>query len=151
MRYLGGKHYQANGIVKILEGIRQPGQRFVDACCGALYITAKMSGERVANDACLPLMNLFRGWQGGWRPPAEITKDEYNAIKSGPRDPKDPLTAFAGFGLGFGGHYFGSYSRGWRIGTGPALGEWVPGASNVGDYCAKTARTLEKKMANFLI
>lgn len=148
MQYLGGKHYQAGKIAPILQASRRPGQRFVDLCCGALNITAKMDGPRVANDACVPLINLYRGWQAGWRPPEYISEEEYNRIKKGPRDPEDPLTAFAGFGLGYGGKYFDTYSRGWCTpGTKNRNGRKGQEGCEPVNYAESAALGLEKKLA----
>lgn len=143
MQYLGGKHFQAGKIIPILETSRKPGSRFVDACCGAITITAGMKGPRLANDACVPLINLFRGWQEGWRPPENISEEEYLAIKAGPRDPTDPLTAFAGFGLSYGAKYFDSFARSWKL-----LGKrtkYVDGATPV-NFSKLAANSLARKM-----
>jgi DNA adenine methylase len=69
-----------------------------------------MSGERVANDACEPLIALYRGWLQGWRPPSSVDETEYRRVKQC-ADLTDPLTAFVGFGCSFGGKYFGGYAR----------------------------------------
>lgn len=111
MRYLGGKSRVAPKIAAYLESVRPPGAPFYDVFCGGLSITAAMSGERVANDACEPLINLYRAWLAGWRPPASVSEQEYQAIKA-KRDPADPMTAFAGFGLSYGGKWFGGYAGG---------------------------------------
>jgi DNA adenine methylase len=69
-----------------------------------------MSGERVAADACEPLITLARVWQEGWRPPAEVSEQLYQEVKSR-KDPADPLTAFVGFGCTFGAKWFGGFAR----------------------------------------
>jgi len=145
MQYLGGKHYQAAKIIPILETSRKPGSRFVDACCGSLNIVSKISGDRLANDACVPLISLFRGWQEGWRPPEFISEEEYAIIKNGSRDPRDPLTAFAGFGLSYGGKYFDTFARAWKTPAGKRT-KYVDGATPV-DFSSLAANGLARKMA----
>lgn len=110
MRYLGGKHSLAKRISAFLESVRPSGAPFYDVFAGGLSITAAMSGERVANDACEPLIALYRGWLQGWRPPSSVDEAEYHRVKQC-ADLTDPLTAFVGFGCSFGAKYFGGYAR----------------------------------------
>jgi DNA adenine methylase len=130
MRYLGGKSRLAKRLAAILEAERSPGSRFVEPFAGAWNVTAAMSGERVAADACEPMIMLARAWQDGWRPPP-ITPELHAKCKA-LRDPKDPLTAFVGFGCSFGGRYFATYAE--------------PRA-NGQDYAACAARSLARKMS----
>ena len=102
MQYLGGKHRLAKRIAAELEARRPDGARFVEPFCGALNITAAMTGERVANDACGPLIVLYHAWIDGWRPPEHVSAELYQETHA-KMDPHDPLTAFVGFGCSFGG------------------------------------------------
>jgi DNA adenine methylase len=109
MRYLGGKSRLAKPIAEILESLRPIGAPFFDPFCGGLNVTAAMTGERHANDIVRPLIVLYQEWIRGWRPPP-IDEEGYQWIKA-IRDPNDPITAFAGFGLAFGGQYFSGYAK----------------------------------------
>jgi DNA adenine methylase len=95
-------------------------------------MTAAMGdhGPRLANDACQPLITLARAWLDGWRPPAEVSEDLYRELKA-KQDPADPLTAFVGFGVSFGGKWFGGHAR-----TTPAQ-----------NYLDCALRALEKKLS----
>ncbi len=128
MQYLGGKHRLAKGICAILERHRRPGSRFVDVFCGGLSITAGMTGPRLANDGCAPLINLYRAWLDGWRP-GPIDEDRYAELKER-QDPDDPHTAFAGFGLSFGGKWFGGFARN----------------SRGYDYAGAASRSIDRKL-----
>jgi len=110
MQYLGGKHSLAKKIAAYLESVRPDGAPFFDVFAGGLNITAAMSGTRIANDACEPLITLYRAWSEGWRPPPEISEDEYYWIQAC-GDSTDPITAFAGFGVSYGGKFFAGYAR----------------------------------------
>lgn len=110
VQYLGGKKRLAKHIAAVLEQHREPHARFVDVFAGSLAITAAMSGERVANDGCTPLITLYRAWSIGWRPSIVIDERVYQLIRE-KADPFDPLTAFAGFGLSYGGKWFGGFAR----------------------------------------
>lgn len=119
MQYLGGKSRLAKRLAAILESERAQGGRFVDVFCGAWNVTAAMGshGPRVANDACQPLVTLAQAWLAGWRPPAEVSLEVWQAAKAA-KDPADPMTAFAGFGVSFGGNWFSSYAAN-RLTPGP--------------------------------
>ena len=132
MQYLGGKHAIAKDVASFLESVRPEGAPFYDACCGGLSITAAMSGERVANDACEPLIELYRAWLQGWRPPTHVDEAEYHRVKQ-LADPTDPLTAFVGFGCSFGAKYFGGYARDRQHGR---------------NYAAVAERNLQRKLAH---
>lgn len=64
----------------------------------------------MAADLCLPLITLYRAMQDGWEPPGEVDEGEYRRVR-GIQDPRDPLTAFVGFGCSYAGKWFGGYAR----------------------------------------
>jgi DNA adenine methylase len=68
-----------------------------------------MTEDRLANDLCEPLIVLYQSWLAGWRP-SPVSEERYQELKA-KKDPRDPITAFAGFGLSFGGKFFGGYAR----------------------------------------
>ncbi len=110
MRYLGGKSRTWKDICAFLEGLRKPGQPFIEPFCGACWITQGMTGERYASDANPFLMRLHRAVQDGWVPPTSVSKEEYDKANAA-RNVEDPLTAFIGFGCSFSGKWFGGYAR----------------------------------------
>lgn len=109
MQYLGGKKRLAHKLVGVLGSFRQQDQRVIDMFCGSLPITAALAGRRHANDGCIPLITLYRAWLTGWRPEA-VSEEDYKQIRAR-QDPNDPYTALAGFGLSYGGKWFGGYAR----------------------------------------
>jgi len=129
MQYLGGKHRIATMLAAYLES-RRHGRLFVEPFCGGLSVTAAMTGPRVAVDAHAGLLVLYDAWRGGWRPPERVTEARYDELRRN-QDLRDPLTTFAGFGLSFGGKWFGGFARG-------AAGR---------NYQENATRSLNKKIA----
>ena len=111
MRYLGGKTKASKNIARFLEGVRPLGAPFYDVLTGGGSVVAAMTGERVANDLCVPLITLYRAYQHGWRPPETLSKPEWEQLRA-VQNPDDPLTAFAGFACSYGGKWFGGYAGG---------------------------------------
>lgn len=134
MRYLGGKARWANAIARELSDVRA--RRFVDAMCGGLNVTAAMSGPRLANDACVPLVRLYEAWREGWRPPT-VTEDLYAEVKA-KQDPNDPLTAFVGFGCSYSGAWFNGFARDTKPRPKVPFGE---------NFAASARRSLDRKLS----
>lgn len=119
MRYMGGKHRQSKAITAELVR-RYAGQKtYAEPFCGALGQASRAVPELarlgvkrfMLSDVSLALMNTWKALiYGRWEPPDFVSEDEYKRIKS-KRDPENPLTAYCGFALSFGGKWFGVYAR----------------------------------------
>lgn len=109
MRYMGGKAKIAKALGEYLRA-RLEGRYFVEPFCGALNVTAQMTGARLANDMNPYLFTLYSSLQAGWVPPDYLSEEEYASLKN-TKDSSNPLTAFAGFGCSFAGRWFGAYAR----------------------------------------
>jgi len=112
MQYLGAKKTIAAELANVLENLRPATDAmFVDLFCGSAAVAAAMSGQRILNDACPALINMYRAYQAGtWRPPSELSEADYKTIRHA-MDIENPLTAFAAFGCSYGGKWFGGYAR----------------------------------------
>lgn len=110
MQYFGGKARLAKKIAAIIESARPNSTTFTDVFTGGLNVVCAMSGERIANDGNVPLINMYKAIQEGWEVPSAVTKEEYDRIKA-IRDPADPMTAFAGIACSYGGKWFGGYAK----------------------------------------
>lgn len=108
MRYLGGKSRIRRPVSSFLTGVRG-GRPYLEPFVGGAWILAEMRGVRTASDANEALITLYRAVQRGWVAPDGITEETY---KNHVRDPKDPLTAFLGFGCSWGSKWFGGWARG---------------------------------------
>jgi DNA adenine methylase len=111
MQYMGGKTRIAKQIAAEIDKVRKPGQLVWDAFCGGLSVSVALSknGPVLASDACAPLINLYKAVQDGWDPPSVSSVEEYRYAKTLPDT--DPLKAFYGFGLSYGGKWFGGYQH----------------------------------------
>jgi DNA adenine methylase len=114
VRYLGGKSRIAKPIAAIVDAVALAQRAIViEPFCGALSVTAALTSPRIASDACLPLITLYRALRAGWTPPDSVDRALYDRVKA-TRDPNDPLTAFVGFGCSYGGKWFAGLDRGYR-------------------------------------
>jgi len=112
MQYLGGKAGEGKRIASICsERLKSPDQLFVDMFCGSLNVVRHVSHpNRLAIDACGPLIVMWKAALDGWVPPCTVTREEYGRI-SQVQDPRDPMTAFVLFGCSFGGKWRGGYAK----------------------------------------
>ena len=110
MRYLGGKYRLAKWIVGHLHRL-DVGRGFLDLFTGSGAIVANLRPDRVrvACDANRAMITTLQHVQAGWLP-GPIDATEYARLRV-VNDPKDPLTAVAGFGCSFGGDWFSGYVR----------------------------------------
>lgn len=110
MRYLGGKSKTWKEISIYLESIRQLDQVYLEPFVGGSWVLQGLKGKRVASDANKALITLYQCLQNGWLPPREMDEQLYTQLKS-EQNHDDPLTAFAGFGVSFGGKWFGGLAK----------------------------------------
>ena len=107
MQYQGGKEQIAKHIAAVIGEC----DTYVEPFCGGISVAARIkAGTMILADANEALITLYRQWQDGWRPNHKITHEEYKMLQ-GLKDPNDPYTAFAGFGLSFGGKWFGGFAK----------------------------------------
>ena len=113
MRYFGGKAKIAKELSVFLQSKIIPNQTFVDLFCGSCNVVSKIQAkERIANDLHKELIALHKAVQQGWIPPEEISEQEYKLLKYDlDGNYSDHLRGFVGFGLSYGGKWFGGYAR----------------------------------------
>ena len=124
MKYLGGKNKLGKHIsTAILKIVDQKPELFpikkdkvkgllVPFCgsLGVLKFLAPHFNKIRASDTHKDLIALWKSVQTGkFNPPVEISEDRYKQIKLLPSP--NPLKAFVGFGLSFGGKYFSGYAQ----------------------------------------
>lgn len=112
MNYMGGKHRQGKKIAAMIQRVLREDQWYVEPFCGALGVAHRVAHPKmVLADISEPLINM---WVALKNPDLElpdvITEEEYKAVKA-VRDPRDWRTAYYGFGMSFGGKYWGGYKR----------------------------------------
>ena len=142
--YSGGKAKLAKRIVAVCDAQRASGEAFWDLCCGSGRVVGAAAdrGPRYGVDVVPSLIALLCGVRDGtFVPPAELTEDQYDVLKTRAQaDPLcgDPLLAFAGFGVSYMGQWFSSYAR-----DVPSHKQWFVGAAtrNCAKHVARFAGT----------
>jgi len=118
MNYMGGKFRQGKKIAEVVARLSAGGGRlYYEPFCGAMgsaYQVLDRCGVNLAgsrlSDVSSPLITMWTAVLNGWEPPDQVTEEFYDYVKL-IQDPDDPITAFVGFGLSFGGKYFGTFAR----------------------------------------
>jgi DNA adenine methylase len=130
MKYLGGKHRIAKRLAEVLNPSARKAGIYVEPFVGAAWVMCQIdpSVKRIAADANEALITMWAELCNGWEPPETLSEAEHTRLKA-LKDPRNPLTAFAGFGCSFAGMWFSSYAR-------DAQGN---------NYAAMAARSLRKK------
>lgn len=111
MRYFGGKHRTSKWIAEYLNSQLEEQQPFVDLFCGSCNIISKINPlrKRIANDKHPYLIEMWTAFRSGKSFPNRITKEDYTYIKQN-KDDDPALTGFVGFGMSFGGKWFGGFT-----------------------------------------
>lgn len=107
MRYQGGKAKIAEDISGVLKYFRESGQTYLEPFLGAASVFSRMAEPKIGSDLSFDLILLWSALKSGWTPPATLSRAEYDELKN---YPASALKSFAGFGLSFGGKWFGGYA-----------------------------------------
>lgn len=112
MRYMGGKHRQAKFIKNFVDKVLNDNIFYIEPFVGALSVAQLVLHKNmILSDISESLITLHRKLQDkDFMLPDMVTEEQYNEIKN-IRDNKDWRTAFYGFGLSFGGKFFGGFAR----------------------------------------
>jgi len=146
VQYFGGKAKLAPKIVPVLQAYADTHAGYWEPFCGALNTFSKVEHtNKVASDACGPLIALYHHVKSGGELPLVVTEEDYARAKRGDCEPW--YQAFVGFGCSFAGKWFGGYARG---GHGA---DAKTAASSLGkkfgrNYAANAVSSLEKKRAS---
>lgn len=123
MMYLGGKAMIAPKLVAVINrtvGARRP---CWEPFMGGAGMTEELAKTRrgLASDAHPALMAMWIAVRNGWRPPHQLSREDYERAKMLPDS--DPLKAFAGFPMSYGASYFSAFAKDVaKVDT-----RWVPG------------------------
>ena len=112
MIYLGNKSKIAKEILPIILKGRGNGQCFVDTFCGGANITARVKGDRIANDQHYYLIKMWQelSTNDNLKLPDYVSAEEYKDIKDNPDSYPDWYVGYVGFNS-FGGKWWGGYKR----------------------------------------
>lgn len=109
MQYLGGKARARSWLIPILNQHTDPAGVFFEPFVGGLNVGPWVDcPSKICSDNNLDLILLYREYQTGWRPPAEVSEALYRELRHA------PSSALRGFGgcCSFGGGFFAGYARG---------------------------------------
>ena len=122
MKYLGGKQRLGKHIAPILKDIwatyeslfSTSLEAYLEPFCGSLGVLKNMSDNEnvaiLANDYHPDLIQMWNEVKAGtFVCPESVSEEEYNAAKLLPSP--SALKSFIGFGMSFGGRFFGAYSQ----------------------------------------
>lgn len=111
MQYFGGKQRISKELGKFLNSQLKENQTFVDLFCGSCNIITKIdkNRKRIANDKHKYVISMWDAFTKDKEFPSKITKEDYLYIKSN-KDEDPALTGFVGFGMSFGGKWFGGFT-----------------------------------------
>ncbi|GGX26679.1 hypothetical protein GCM10010353_47190 [Streptomyces chryseus] len=111
MQYMGGKERQARYVVEQLRKHGAGCTRYLEPFIGGVSIFARMApdfpGAAAGADVHPDLSLMWAAVIDGWEPPKVVTREEYAALRNA--EPS-ALRGFVGFGLSFGGKWFGGYA-----------------------------------------
>jgi len=111
VKYIGGKWRQGAVIAQFAKHVLTPDSWYVEPFCGALWSASFVHHRKMLlNDTSEALVMMWAWLLAGWTPPKVIDEADYARIRR-IKDPKDPLTAYVGFGMSFGAKWFGGYAR----------------------------------------
>jgi DNA adenine methylase len=111
MKYMGSKRRIAKYILPIILEGRKDNQWYVEPFCGGCNSIDKVTGNRLANDSNIYLIELFKALQNGWIPPSEVTEAFYKHVRANKEEFPPALVGFIGFACSFGGSFFHSFAR----------------------------------------
>ena len=116
MKYLGGKQRLGKHIAPVLHYLWESTNYngYLEPFCGSLGVFQHMTeldGAKtiVANDYHPDLIELWKDVQNDtFKPPLSVSEEDYNQAKL--LKSPNSLKAFIGFGMSFGGRYFGAFA-----------------------------------------
>lgn len=113
MQYMGGKGMIAKELTDVILSKTNNRDLLIEPFIGGGWMTERLSKHfnRIrAYDTHQDLVLMWQGvLDGSWVPPQEVSRELYNQLRL---SEPSPLRGFVGFGLSFGGKWFGGYTGG---------------------------------------
>lgn len=113
MKYMGSKARLAKDLAPIMnEIIKELNLNiYIEPFVGGANMIEHIKCEtKVGIDNNKYLIAMWKALQNGWKPPKELSRDEYNDIKDNPDNYSDELVAIAGFCATYNAKWFGGYA-----------------------------------------
>ena len=115
MQFAGGKSRQSKKIAELLKYNyeRNEYSYYIEPFCGAISVISRLAETInipvLLSDKNQSLITMWKALVDGWEPPF-VTREMYLKLKD-KRDPLNPLTAYAAYGLSFGGVEFSKHNN----------------------------------------
>lgn len=113
--YMGSKSRHALDIIAITCANRKQGQYYVEPFVGGGNVICKVphaQGPRIANDINWRMVAYLDALGNkGYKPPSEMTKDEWSRLMKNPNEHPPELVAFAATCLTFGSMWMGEWVK----------------------------------------
>jgi len=111
MQYMGSKNRISKELKPFLERNLNGENWYIEPFVGGANMIDKINyDKRIGADFNEYLIEMWKALQGGWIPPSEITKEDYDYCKNN-KDKDKKLSSFIGFLCSFGGKWFGGYAK----------------------------------------
>ncbi len=107
---MGSKCRLAKEILPIVLKNRQEEQWYVEPFAGGMNSICHVDGNRIANDINEPLIEMWKHLVYNNWIPKEISRDEYNEIRSNKEKYPLYLVGWVGFNCSYSGKYFGGFA-----------------------------------------
>lgn len=113
MKYVGSKGRHVRSILPIVLRNRRADQAYVEPFVGGASMLSAVDGRRIAGDLHAPLIAMWQAVSRGWSPRSHseaLDSELYAQCKLRAKQGSlDPIDAFMGFSLSFGGKWFGGF------------------------------------------
>lgn len=111
MKYLGGKQRLGKHLAPVVQSYANETDGYLEPFCGSLGVMKHITlPNRTAADYHPDLIQLWSEVQANtFECPESISEEQYLAAKQLPSP--SAMKAFVGFGMSFGGRFFGAYSQ----------------------------------------
>jgi len=107
MRYMGGKMRLGKQLAGVIQTYNP--KVYAEPFCGMFSVGKHLACQhKVASDIHPDLILLLQAVQTGWKPPTNITEEQYNGLRN---STPSALRGFVGFGCSFYGKFFGGFAR----------------------------------------
>ena len=117
MYYMGGKARLARRITETILQATNNRSLLIEPFIGGGWVTAQLASHFDAVKAYDVHEDLVQLWQQGidrsFEPPKHVSRELYHELKA--QTMHSALRGLVGFGMSFGGKWFGGYTGGWNL------------------------------------
>jgi len=136
---MGSKARHAKYIVPILMANHDQTKPYVEPFLGGGNLFSEVPAKiKWGNDIATYAVALLEGLSNGWKPPYDLSEDQYYSIKAQPHMYSPALVGFAAYCCAYAGKFWGGYARGVTSGGVPR------------NFASEQVRSLEKQVKGLI-